>query len=57
MGEIELMKRNKVERLAIANTLLDSVIRECEFNLINETLYHCMESVDSCLKILSIIDD
>lgn len=57
MGKIELMKRNKVERLAIANTLLDSVIRECEFPLINKELLECMENIDSCLKVLSAIDD
>lgn len=50
--EIELIKRSKVERLAIANTLLDSVARDTNINLISKTLNDCMEKVTDCIFIL-----
>lgn len=57
MEEIKMMKRNKVERLTIAITLLDSVIRECDVDLINKTLSECMKNIDACTFILSHIAD
>lgn len=50
--EIELIKRSKVERLAIANTLLDSVARDTDINLVSKVLNECMENVTDCLVIL-----
>lgn len=50
--EIELIKRSKVERLAIANTLLDSVARDTDLILVSKTLNDCMESVTDCIVIL-----
>lgn len=50
--EIELIKRSKVERLAIANTLLDSVARDTNINLISKVLNDCMEKVTDCIVIL-----
>lgn len=53
--EIELIKRSKVERLALANTLLDSVARDTDLNLVSKILNDCMESVTDCLVILDKI--
>ena len=50
--EIELIKRSKVERLAIANTLLDSVARDTNINLISKVLNDCVEKVTDCIFIL-----
>lgn len=36
--EIKLYKRSKVERLAIANTLLDGVATECKISLYQKFL-------------------
>lgn len=50
--EIELIKRSKVERLAIANTLLDSVARDTDLNLVSKILNDCMEEVTDCIVVL-----
>ena len=50
--EIELIKRSKVERLALANTLLDSVARDTDSNFISIILNDCMEKVTDCVVIL-----
>ncbi len=50
--EIELIKRSKVERLAIANTLLDSVARDTNIKLISKVLNDCMEKITDCTFIL-----
>lgn len=55
--EIELIKRSKVERLAIANTLLDSVARDTSINLISKTLNDCMEKITDCIVILDKIGE
>lgn len=56
MTEIELNKRTPVERLAIANTLIDSVIRESELELVNEKLNECMRGIDSSIHVLALMD-
>lgn len=53
--EIELIKRSNVERLALANTLLDSVARDTDLNVVSKILNDCMESVTDCLVILDKI--
>lgn len=50
--EIKLYKRSKVERLAIANTLLDGVATECENKLISKTLNDCVETITYCVDLL-----
>ena len=50
--EIELIKRSKAERLAIANTLLDSVARDTNINLISKALNDCVEKITDCIFIL-----
>lgn len=55
--EIELIKRSKVERLAIANTLLDSVARDTDLILVLKTLNDCMESVTDCIVILDKVGE
>ncbi len=55
--EIELIKRSKVERLAIANTLLDSVVRDIDNNLISKMLNECMENITDCLVLLERLGD
>lgn len=50
--EIELIKRNEVKRLAIANTLLDSVARDTSIDLISKALNDCVEKVTDCIFIL-----
>ena len=55
--EIELIKRSKVERLAIANTLLDSVARDTDLNLVSKILNDCMEEVTDCIVILDKIGE
>lgn len=54
--EIKLYKRSKVERLAIANTLLDGVAMESG-NLISKELNGCMVRITDCIKILERIGD
>lgn len=51
--EIELIKRNEVERLAIANTLLDSVARDTDLKLVSKTLNECIEKITDCVEIIS----
>ena len=55
--EIDLTKRSKIERLAIANTLLDSVTRDTDSNLISKTLNQCMEDITDCIAILERLGD
>lgn len=50
--EIELIKKSNVERLAIANTLLDSVARDTNINLISKVLNDCVEKITDCIFIL-----
>ena len=52
MTETELIKRSPEERLIIANTLLDSVLRESDITLVNLALIKCMGSIENCLQIL-----
>jgi hypothetical protein len=54
--EIELIKRSKVERLAIANTLLDGVAMESG-HLISKELNECMVRITDCIEILERIGD
>jgi hypothetical protein len=56
MTEIELTKRTPVERLAIANTLIDSVIRESELELVNEKLSECVSGLTSCIHVLALME-
>lgn len=51
--EIELIKRSKAERLAIANTLLDSVARDTDSKLVSKTLNECIEKITDCVEIIS----
>ena len=51
--EIELIKRRKVERLAIANTLLDSVARDTDLKLVSKILNECIEKITDCVEIIS----
>ena len=51
--EIELIKRTKQERLAIANTLIDSVIRETSNRVIADYLTRCMDMITSCVELIS----
>ena len=55
--EIELIKRSKVERLAIANTLLDGVATECKNKLISKTLNDCMENITYCVDLLERMEE
>ena len=57
MTDIELTKRTPVERLTIANTLIDSVIRESELEMVNEKLNECMSSITSCVRVLAIMEE
>lgn len=50
--EIELIKRNEVERLAIANTLLDSVARDTDLKLVSKILNECIEKITDCVEII-----
>ena len=52
--EIKLYKRSKVERLAIANTLLDGVARDTEINLISNILNECMVMITDCIDVLNM---
>lgn len=52
--EIELIKRSKIERLAIANTLLDSVARDTKLNLISKILNECMVMITDCIDVLNM---
>ena len=56
MTEIELNKRKPVERLIIANTLIDSVIRESELELVNEKLNECMRGLTSCIHVIGALE-
>ena len=51
--EIELIKRNEVERLAIANTFLDSVARDTDLKLVSKILNECIEKITDCVEIIS----
>lgn len=55
--EIELIKRSKVERLVIANTLLDSVSRDIDNNLISKMLNECIENITDCLVLIERLGD
>ena len=55
--EIELIKRSKAERLAIANTLLDSVARDSDNNFISKILNDCMENITDCSVLLERLGD
>ena len=52
--EIELIKRSKIERLAIVNTLLDSVARDTKLNLISNILNECMVMITDCIDVLNM---
>jgi hypothetical protein len=52
--EIKLYKRSKVERLAIANTLLDGVAKDTEINLISNILNECMVMITDCIDVLNM---
>ena len=52
MSEIKLLKRTPVERLLIANTLIESVIRESDLKLVNTELIKCRDSVTNCIQIM-----
>ena len=51
--EIKLEKRSKQERLAIANTLIDSVTQEISNKVIIDYLSHCMEVITSCMEFVA----
>lgn len=51
--EIKLIKRSKQERLAIANTLIDSVTQEISNRVIIDYLSHCMEVITSCMEFVA----
>ena len=55
--EIKLIKRSKVERLAIANTLLDGVATECKNKLISKTLNDCIETITYCVDLLERMEE
>ncbi len=57
MTEIELNKRTPVERLIIANTLIDSVIRESELELVNEKLSECMSGIETARHVLALMSE
>lgn len=50
--EIKLIKRSKVERLAIANTLIDSVIQETDNSILLKELNDCMKTLSSCIDLI-----
>lgn len=50
--EIELTKRSKTERLAIANTLIDSVMRETKNGIINKNLNDCLVTLSDCIELI-----
>lgn len=50
--EIELIKRSTVERLAIANTLIDSVRQELKNDLLTTALDKCMVDITACIDLL-----
>lgn len=50
--EIKLTKRSKQERLAIANTLIDSVVQENPHRLIADCLSRCMEEITACIELI-----
>lgn len=52
--EIELIKRSKVERLAIANTLLDSVAINTDLKLVSKILNECIEKITDCVEIIGM---
>lgn len=56
MAEIELIKRKPIDRLVIANTLIDSVIRESELELVNEKLIKCMSGISSSIQVLALME-
>ncbi len=50
--EIDLINRTKQERLVIANTLIDSVIRETSNKVITDYLSRCMDMITSCMELV-----
>ena len=52
--EIKLEKRSKQERLAIANTLIDSVAQEISNKVIIHSLLHCMEIITDCIELVDV---
>lgn len=50
--EIELLSKNEVERLAIANTLLDSVAKNTDLKLVSKILNECIEKITDCVEII-----
>lgn len=51
--EIKLIKRSKVERLAIANTLIDSVIQETDNSILLKELNGCMKTLSDCIDLIA----
>ena len=51
--EIKLIKRSKVERLAIANTLIDSVIQETDNSILLKELNGCMKTLSACIDLIA----
>ena len=51
--EIKLIKRSKVERLAIANTLIDSVMQETDNSFLLKTMNGCMETLSACIDLIA----
>ena len=51
--EIKLIKRSKVERLAIANTLIDSVIQETYNSILLKELNDCMKTLSDCINLIA----
>lgn len=47
-------KRSTVERLAIANTLIDSVRQELKNDLLTTALDKCMVDITACIDLLGI---
>ena len=51
--EIKLIKRSKVERLAIANTLIDSVMQETDNSILLKELNGCMKTLSACIELIA----
>ena len=51
--EIKRIKRSKVERLAIANTLIDSVIQETDNSILLKELNGCMKTLSACIDLIA----
>ena len=52
--DIKLYKRSTVERLAIANTLIDGVRQELKNDLLTTALDKCMVDITACIDLLGI---